>query len=218
MAVLLGITGSLVIDDNRKETDIQNQINGSLVAIVGELNANIEDLNSLAQFVEKGLPLIDKAIQGDSLHQYDEEQLDRISFVSMTPWGSELQDMVFRSLEASGLIYNIRDDSLRNSILELYENTYERYHFVVDYDVTHIQKLDDIMLTLFVLRDDPESWGWVMDWSDPRNIQQFRENTVFRNHLIANRGNKRLFKAQIPKIRGKTERTIEAIEAYLARH
>ena len=41
------------------------------------------------------------------------------------------------AMEASGIIYKIDNDSIRK-ILDLYQNGYERYHHVIDYDLTHI--------------------------------------------------------------------------------
>jgi len=121
-------------------------------------------------------------------------------------------------MEASGLIYKIKNDSLRNSILNLYQTIYGRYHYLYDYDLTHIQKFDDIILSSdFLLRDDSnvDSWQWVVDWSNGDNIKQFKENRSFRNFLIANRGNKRLMMRVIPRYINETDKTVELISSYL---
>lgn len=217
LAVLLGITGSLIIDNRRNEAEMQAQINSSLVALVGELRTNFEDLDGFIQESDNWMPLLDRAIKADSLDYFDEEQLDRIDFYNSVPWGSKLQNVVFNSMESSGLIYNIDDDSLRINILELYGSTYEYYHFIIDYDLTHIQKMDDIQLSSFVLRDDQKSWSWVKDWSNPKNIQQYKGNEVYRNYLIGNRANKRILKFRALRVKEEFEQTISAVETYLAK-
>jgi len=216
LAVLLGITGSFIIDDKKNERELIKHINSSLHALRGELLTNIKELESFNENIPKLLPRLDIVIKADSLKYLSVRELDLYYQNSTTNWGSKLNYRVFDSIEASGLIYKIGNDSLRNNILNLYQSIYDRYHYILDYDLTHIQKFDDIILSSdFELRDDPSNWQWAMDWSNGSNIKQFEENKHFRNFLIANRANKRLLKRFIPSVFRETNKTIQLISNYL---
>jgi len=216
LAVLLGITGSFFIDDRKNERELIKQINSSLHALRGELLTNTKELENFNKYFPKHLPRLDFVIKADSLKYLSVNELDSYYQSSTTNWGSKMNYRVFDSIEASGLIYKIDNDSLRNSILSLYQNIYDRYHYVLDYDLTHIQKFDDIILSSdFELRDDPNNWQWTMNWSNESNINQFKENKHFRNFLIANRANKRLLKRYIPSLLAETNKTIDLISNYL---
>ena len=218
LAVLLGITGSLFIEDKNNERELNEQISSSLHALKGELLTNSKMLNNFKNYIPKRLPELDFVIRADSLHYLSTNELDRYYQTSTTNWGRKMNDRVFTSMEASGLIYKIDSDSLRNGILNLYQTVYGRYHYLIDYDLTHIQKFDDIILSSdFDLRDDANSnsWQWVMDWSNKDNIKQFKENKHFRNFLIANRANKRLFLRVLPTHIDETNKTIQLINNYI---
>ena len=216
LAVLLGITCSLFIDDKKNERELLQQINSSLHALSGELLANVKELERFNENIPNMLPRLDFVIRADSLKYLSISELDRYHQSSTTNWGSKINYRVFDSIEASGLIYNIANDTLRNNILTLYQSTYDRYHYILDYDLTHIQKLDDITLSSdFELKDDPKNWWWTMDWSNDNNFIQFEENKHFRNFLIANRANKRLINRFIPLVLRETKKTIELISNHL---
>jgi len=215
VAVLLGITSSLLIDDKKDDKKLESQINSSLNALSGELATNIKELDEFIKFFPKALPMIDFVIKADSLEYLNENDLDKHNNRSSTNWGTKLNDRVFSSMEASGLIYKITDDSLRTRVLDLYQNTFERYNYLLDYDLTHIQKYDDISLLAFQLRDDSVSTSWTIDWGNKNNFKQFKENVHLRNFLIANRGNKRLMQKSIPKILMETKKTKDFINDYL---
>ena len=218
LAVLFGITGSLFIEDKNNARELNAQLNSSLHALKSELLTNAEQLENLKQVIPKRLPELDFVIKADSLKFLSIDKLDKYYQTSSTNWARKINNRVFNSMEASGLIYKIKNDSLRNSILNLYQAIYGQYHYLHDYDLTHIQKFDDIILSSdFLLRDDSnvDSWQWVVDWSNGENIKQFKENRSFRNFLIANRGNKRLMMRVIPRYIDETDKTIELISSYL---
>ena len=218
LAVLLGITGSLFIEDKNNERELNAQIRSSLHALKGELLTNFKMLNNFKNYIPKRLPQLDFVIRADSLQYLSTNDLDTYYQTSTTNWGREMNDRVFTSMEASGLIYKIESDSLRNGILNLYQTVYGRYHYLIDYDITHIQKFDDIILSSdFELRNDvsSNSWQWVMDWNINDNIRQFKENKHFRNFLIANRANKRLFLRVLPTYIDETNKTIQLINNYI---
>ena len=126
LAVLLGITGSLLIDEKKNDQQLISQVNSSLHALRGEMETNIANLEKFKEFFPKALPMLDFVIRADSLEYLSEKDLDLYSQRSATNWGSKLNDRVFNSMEASGLIYKITNDSLRSKILDLYQDTYER--------------------------------------------------------------------------------------------
>jgi len=215
LAVLLGITGSLLIDEKKNDQQLISQVNSSLHALRGEMETNIANLEKFKEFFPKALPMLDFVIRADSLEYLSEKDLDLYSQRSATNWGSKLNDRVFNSMEASGLIYKITNDSLRSKILDLYQDTYERYAYLLDYDLTHIQKFDDISLLAFELRDDSVSTNWAIDWQNKNNFIQFKENVHVRNFLIANRGTKRLMRNSIPRILKKTKAAKDIIDNHL---
>ena len=215
IAVLLGITGSLLIDEKKNDQQLISQVNSSLHALRGEMETNIANLEKFKEFFPKALPMLDFVIRADSLEYLSEKDLDLYSQRSATNWGSKLNDRVFNSMEASGLIYKITNDSLRSKILDLYQDTYERYAYLLDYDLTHIQKFDDISLLAFELRDDSVSTNWAIDWQNKNNFIQFKDNVHVRNFLIANRGTKRLMRNSIPGILKKTKAAKAIIDDHL---
>ena len=215
LAVLLGITGSLLIDEKKNDQQLISQVNSSLHALRGEMETNIANLEKFKEFFPKALPMLDFVIRADSLEYLSEKDLDLYSQRSATNWGSKLNDRVFNSMESSGLIYKITNDSLRSKILDLYQDTYERYAYLLDYDLTHIQKFDDISLLAFELRDDSVSTNWAIDWQNKNNFIQFKDNVHVRNFLIANRGTKRLMRNSIPRILKKTKAAKDIIDNHL---
>ena len=215
LAVLLGITGSLLIDEKKNDQQLVEQVNSSLHALRGEMQTNIANLEKFKDFFPKALPMLDFVIRADSLEYLSEKEIDLYTQRSSTNWGSKLNNRVFNSMEASGLIYKITNDSLRNKILDLYQETYDRYDYLLDYDLTHIQKFDDISLLAFELRDDPVSTNWTGNWKNKDNFTQYKENKHVRNFLIANRGNKRLIRNSIPVLIKKTKLARSIIDNHL---
>jgi hypothetical protein len=215
LAVLLGITGSLLIDEKKNDQQLVEQVNSSLHALRGEMQTNILNLEKFKDFFPNALPMLGFVIRADSLEYLSEKEIDLYTQRSSTNWGSKLNNRVFNSMEASGLIYKITNDSLRNKILDLYQETYDRYDYLLDYDLTHIQKFDDISLLAFELRDDLVSTNWTVNWKNKDNFIQYKENKHVRNFLIANRGNKRLIRNSIPIIIKKTKVARSIIDNHL---
>ena len=210
-AVLLGISGSLYIDEIRDEASINTQINDSFHSLKSELQSNVDELTTFDKRIEKNMYYFEIAMNPDTMKYLTEKELDKMNIITTTNWGNKMNARVFNSMEATGLIYKIKNDSLRSSIIELFNKKYEKYHYLLDYDLTHIQKWDDISLTNFIYRDDPEYYFWGLDWENEENIKQYRENVIHRNYLIANRANKRLIKANVIKLIKDTKIVIDKI-------
>ena len=212
LAVLLGISGSLYIDDLQKQNDMKNQISKSMHALVGELNSNNQQLSNLENKLVRDLPDLDKLIKKDSIDYWTDFDLDTKIFKAFTSWGRPLNRVVFNSIESSGLIYNINDDSLRNEIINLYEDIYSRFNHVVDYELSDIKKLDNTYVKVFTLKDDPKSASWIIDWSIDANKDQLKNNKELMNHFIISRANKRILQRIIPFQKQKTQSLIRMIE------
>ena len=138
--------------------------------------------------------------------------LDKAWQTVTTPRGGKLNLSVFNAMEASGIIYKIDNDSIRGEILDLYQNGYERYHHVIDYDLTHIQKMDDIILKNFSLRVDNTSWN--LDWSKKSNIEQIVKNSELRNYIAANRGTKNIIKMRAKALIKNIKKVVNLIDTY----
>ena len=212
IAVLFGISGSLYIDDLQNQNEMKVQISKSMHALIGELSANSQQLSKLEDKLIKDLPELDKLIKKDSIEYWTPVDLDMRIFKAFTNWGRPLNRVVFNSIESSGLIYNINDDSLRNEIINLYENTYRRFDYVVDYELTDIKKLDNTYVKAFILKDDPKSTSWIIDWSIKTNKDQLKKNQLLMNHFIISRANKRILQKIIPLQKQSTQSLISRIK------
>lgn len=212
IAVLFGISGSLYIDDLQNQNEMKVQISKSMHALIGELSANSQQLSKLEDKLIKDLPELDKLIKKDSIEYWTPVDLDMRIFKAFTNWGRPLNRVVFNSIESSGLIYNINDDSLRNEIINLYENTYSRFDYVVDYELTDIKKLDNTYVKAFILKDDPKSTSWIIDWSIKSNKDQLKKNQLLMNHFIISRANKRILQKIIPLQKQSTQSLISRIK------
>ena len=212
IAVLFGISGSLYIDDLQNQNEMKVQISKSMHALIGELSANSQQLSKLEDKLIKDLPELDKLIKKDSIEYWTPVDLDMRIFKAFTNWGRPLNRVVFNSIESSGLIYNINDDSLRNEIINLYENTYSRFDYVVDYELTDIKKLDNTYVKAFILKDDPKSTSWIIDWSIKTNKDQLKKNQLLMNHFIISRANKRILQKIIPLQKQMTQILISRIK------
>ena len=149
-----------------------------------------------------------------------EDELDKIKHHTGTPWSITIRSRVFNSMEASGLLYKIEDRDLMDKVLKLYQESYQRYKFIGDYDNTHIHKMDDILLSRFIYRneDNPLKWRWLIDWNDKNNFELIKNYRVFKSYLITNRGTKRLLKINTASQIRETQNTLEAIDQYLLKN
>jgi hypothetical protein len=123
-------------------------------------------------------------------------------------------------MESSGLLYKIQDRDLMDKVLLLYQDSYERYKFIADYDDTHIHKMDDIILSKFTYRneEDPLKWKWLIDWNDKNNFELIKSFIAYRSYLLTNRGTKRLLKINTISQIEETQNTLEAIDKYLLKN
>ena len=107
LAVLLGISGSMYIDDRREDAAIDKQIHSSLHSLKGELITNVEYLKEFEESISKRMYLFEIALNPDTLMLLSSSELDKMDIITSTNWGKKMNERVFNSMEATGLIYKL---------------------------------------------------------------------------------------------------------------
>lgn len=212
MVIFVGISASFLVDEFREDLEIDKQVRKSLYSLQKELNNDIIHLKNLIKNIENSDNQFSYILNLGSSKSLKDSVLDKAWQIVTTPRGGKLNLSVFNAMEASGIIYKIDNDSIRGEILDLYQNGYERYHHVIDYDLTHIQKMDDIILKNFSLRVDNTSWN--LDWSKKSNIDQIVKNSELRNYIAANRGTKNIMKMRAKVLIENITKVVNLIDTY----
>jgi|TARA_B100001094_G_C18130131_1_gene771743 hypothetical protein len=212
LVIFVGISASFLVDEYREDLEIDKQVRKSLYSLQKELNSDIEHLKNLINNIDNSDDQFSFILSLKTSQSFTDSVLDKAWQTVTTPRGGKLNLSVFNAMEASGIIYKIDNDSVRGQILDLYQNGYERYHHVIDYDLTHIQKMDDIILKNFSLRVDNTSWN--LDWNENSNIEQIVENSELRNYIAANRGTKNIMKIRSKALIEKINKVVELINKY----
>ena len=212
MVIFVGISASFLVDEFREDLEIDKQVRKSLYSLQKELNNDILHLENLIKNIENSDNQFSYILNLELSKSLKDSVLDKAWQTVTTPRGGKLNLSVFNAMEASGIIYKIENDSIRGEILNLYQNGYERYHHVIDYDLTHIQKMDDIILKNFSLRVDNTSWN--LDWSKKSNIDQIVKNSELRNYIAANRGTKNIMKMRAKALIENINKVVNLIDTY----
>lgn len=212
MVIFVGISASFLVDEFREDLEIDKQVRKSLYSLQKELNNDILHLENLIKNIENSDNQFSYILNLELSKSLKDSVLDKAWQTVTTPRGGKLNLSVFNAMEASGIIYKIDNDSIRGEILDLYQNGYERYHHVIDYDLTHIQKMDDIILKNFSLRVDNTSWN--LDWSKKSNIDQIVKNSELRNYIAANRGTKNIMKMRAKALIENINKVVNLIDTY----
>ena len=210
--IFVGISASFLVDEFREDLEIEKQVRTSLYSLKKELNNDILHLKNLIKNIENSDDQFSFILNLEFSQSIKDSILDKAWQTITTPRGGKLNLSVFNAMEASGIIYKIDNDSIRGEILDLYQNGYERYHHVIDYDLTHIQKMDDIVLKNFSLRVDNTSWN--LDWSKKSNIEQIVNNSELRNYIAANRGTKNIMKMRAKALIENIKKVVNLIDTY----
>ena len=79
-------------------------------------------------------------------------------------------------------------------------------------ELTDIKKLDNTYVKAFILKDDPKSTSWIIDWSIKANKDQLKKNQLLMNHFIISRANKRILQKIIPLQKQMTQILISRIK------
>ena len=212
IVIFVGISASFLVDEFREDLEIDKQVRKSLYSLKKELNNDIMHLKNLIKNIENSDNQFSFILNLEFSQSLKDSILDKAWQTVTTPKGGKLNLSVFNAMEASGIIYKIDNDSIRGEILDLYQNGYERYHHVINYDLTHIQKMDDIILKNFSLRVDNTSWN--LDWSKKSNIEQIVKNSELRNYIAANRGTKNIMKMRAKALIKNIKKVVNLIDTY----
>ena len=188
MAVLLGISASLWLENNRTERELKSQLNQSLKALKLSI---IEDKKSMNQFIKNHDELIShfNFIQNeDSIKESSNERL-KIAFEQTTiPRSINLDFTIFSSMESSGLIYKIQNDELRNKILKLFQSHYTSLIEIFDYDLENVKKMDNVIINDFIISKQGVMWN--LDYKHPSTRRDIVENQIFQNYMAGNKSTK----------------------------
>ena len=186
IAVLLGISGSLWIDNNKDLKELNYQIERSLHALSETLKSDKKVLEKYINIDFKKKIVHFEYIQNDDSVKYSSDTRLRKAFENTTTnAGIRLDNTIFNSLESLGLIYKIEDDSLRNGILNLYQKRYVFLKEITDYHLHTIQQMDEVILENFVMSKKTRMWN--LDYSNKMTRKNIIENQLFQNYLAANK-------------------------------
>ena len=186
IAVLLGISGSLWIDNNKDLKELNYQIERSLYALSETLKSDKKVLEKYINIDFKKKIVHFEYIQNDDSVKYSSDSRLRKAFENTTTnAGIRLDNTIFNSLESLGLIYKIEDDSLRNGILNLYQKRYVFLKEITDYHLHTIQQMDEVILENFVMSKETRMWN--LDYSNNMTRKNIIENQLFQNYLAANK-------------------------------
>ena len=186
IAVLLGISGSLWIDNNKDLKELNYQIERSLHALSETLKSDKKVLEKYINIDFKKKIVHFEYIQNDDSVKYSSDTRLRKAFENTTTnAGIRLDNTIFNSLESLGLIYKIEDDSLRNGILNLYQKRYVFLKEITDYHLHTIQQMDEVVLENFVMSKETTMWN--LDYSNNMTRNNIIDNQLFQNYLAANK-------------------------------
>ena len=186
IAVLLGISGSLWIDNNKDLKELNYQIERSLHALSETLKSDKKVLEKYINIDFKKKIVHFEYIQNDDSVKYSSDSRLRKAFENTTTnAGIRLDNTIFNSLESLGLIYKIEDDSLRNGILNLYQKRYVFLKEITDYHLHTIQQMDEVVLENFVMSKETTMWN--LDYSNNMTRNNIIDNQLFQNYLAANK-------------------------------
>lgn len=186
IAVLLGISGSLWIDNNKDAKELNYQIERSLHALSETLKSDKKVLEKYVDIDFRKKIIHFEYIQNDDSVKYSSNERLRKAFENTTTnAGIRLDNTIFNSLESLGLIYKIEDDSLRNGILNLYQKRYVFLKEITDYHLHTIQQMDEVVLENFVMSKETTMWN--LDYSNKMTRKNILENQLFQNYLAANK-------------------------------
>jgi len=129
LAVLLGISGSLWIDNYSKEREIYIALNQDISNIRLDIQQDLEEINKIDSLITLGLAKIDLYLKITNkeinVEELDTTTFSRFLFQGFTntffPMGSS-----YLVAQNSGRINKIEDQNLLKSISKYYQNSYER--------------------------------------------------------------------------------------------
>ena len=209
LAVLLGISGSLWIENNKELADLNKQINHSLIALHSSLKNDKQIIENAIESYEKNKVHFEFIQNIDSVKKATNSRLQRAFEMTGVPGTINLDNTIFNSMESSGLIYKIENETLRNTILKVYQKYYLIIAQLNEYDLNTIQKMDDVVLENFILSNKTIMWNLDYNHSSTRN--NIINNQLYQNFISANKSNKAILNSRCKYILKKVEELLEMI-------
>ena len=186
LAVLLGITVSLYLEEIKSKNNTNDIINESLVKIVEELNEIKINMNLMIEKFEDQKSYYRTAIEANNLNSVNSDELDIMNWKIQSPIARNINTLVYESIKSSGILYKIDNEDIKMGIIKLYGDNLERYRYTSEYERDYCIKFDQLILTdIFVLRHDESGVNWFLDWDNPINYDTYSNNIEFKNKLIA---------------------------------
>ena len=216
LAVLLGISASLWIENNRTERELQSQLNQSLKALKLSI---IEDKKAMSRFLDNHESLMshfDFIQDEDSVKESSNQRLKKAFEQTTIPRSINLDYTIFSSMESSGLIYKIKDDQLRNKILKLYQSRYNSLIEIFDYDLENVKKMDDVIINNFII--SKESVMWNLDYDNPSTRTDITENQIFQNYMAGNKSTRIIMVSFIKNLISPVDDLISDLEKWESNH
>ena len=210
LAVLLGITVSLYLEEIKSKNNTNDIINESLVKIVEELNEIKINMNLMIEKFEDQKSYYRTAIEANNLNSVNSDELDIMNWKIQSPIARNINTLVYESIKSSGILYKIDNEDIKMGIIKLYGDNLERYRYTSEYERDYCIKFDQLILTdIFVLRHDESDVNWFLDWGNPINYDTYSSNIEFRNKLIALYNLKKL-------LIGRCELVIEGVDELIS--
>ena len=127
LAVLLGISGSLWIDNYSKEREIYIALNQDISNIRLDIEQDLEEIKRINSLITLSLAKIDLFLKITN-KEIDIDEIDPATFSSLRGFTNTFFPMGSSYLVAqnSGRINKIEDQKLLKSISKYYQNSYER--------------------------------------------------------------------------------------------
>ena len=127
LAVLLGISGSLWIDNYSKEREIYIALNQDISNIRLDIEQDLEEIKRIDNLITLSLAKIDLFLKITN-EEINVDEIDSTTFSSLRGFTNTFFPMGSSYLVAqnSGRINKIEDQKLLKSISKYYQNSYER--------------------------------------------------------------------------------------------
>ena len=179
LAVLLGISGSLWLDDrstyalDRKyEIEAYERLSNALLQ-------DIEGLKVDAKKNERMISVLKKMIDGMSYISND----SLINYIDITQSYSDMETHTsdYETLKNTGRLYNVTDIDMLEKIIDMYDNKYTEIEDWKSEDKRAIWLQDEFFIKNYSMRVAP-------NWTTIKNIKKDRErlisDTTYQNYLI----------------------------------
>jgi hypothetical protein len=186
LLIFIGITLAIGFENAAEQRRQEDLTDGLLLGVRGDLEANIAELETNIEVDEEFLASLSTVIHRlDTSSEWDDSMSVELEYA--LHWSSPfLATSGYDGLRQAGL-YQVRDEELRRSIVDLYEGTYG--FLVGDHDRNMWVFMESVLNRVFVdelVRTDAGNTerGQVA----PRDYEATRERGVLRSVLLEQQG------------------------------